>query len=199
MDIKKLKIDFKSPTVIGIVLGFVLFIVIMAVYYYMVYSGLTVKLNRKEAVLRGVRARYSSYLVLVKSYPMLVKKLGVLNKEFAYLIRELPPKKDIPGLLMKISNYEKALHLNLKMFKPGRAVPKGFYEAVPFSMNISGDFYNVYKFFYKLASMRRIVDVHSVSITKGSNTQKVSVGFKGTTFSFIGSPTKKLKKSGRHR
>ncbi len=195
MDIKKLKIDFKSTVALGLIISFVLFIVIMAVYYYLIYSGLALKLNQKEGTLRGVRAKYASYLILVKSYPMLVKKSSALNKEFAYLVKELPSKKDIPGLLMKISNYEKALHLSLEMFKPGKIIPQGFYEAVPFSMHISGDFHNVYKFFYKLASMKRIVDVHDVSITKDSNTQRVSVGFRGTTFSFIGSPPKKIKKS----
>lgn len=197
MDIKKIKIDFKSPAVLGIGLSVVLFIVIMAVYYYFIYSGLTVKLNQREIVLKGVQAKYNSYLTLVKSYPVLLKREKALDKEFAGLILELPPKRDIPGLLMKISNYEKFLNLNLKMFKPGKVTPKGFYEAVPFSMNISGDFYNVYKFFYKLASMKRIVDVHDVSITKGSKGQKVSVSFKGTTFSFVGTPPEKLvKKAG---
>jgi Tfp pilus assembly protein PilO len=53
-------------------------------------------------------------------------------------------------------------------------------------MNISGDFYNVYKFFYKLAVMKRIVDVHNVAISRASKENKVSVSFNGTAFSFIG-------------
>ena len=197
MDIKKTKIDFKNPNILGLTVSIVLFVIIMAIYYYFVYSGLAVKLSQKEAMLKDIRIKYNSYLTLVKSYPMLIKREKALNKEFASLILELPSKKDIPGLLMKIANYEKALRLNLKMFKPGKVIANGFYETVPFSMNISGDFYNVYKFFYKLAIMKRIVDVHDVSISKGSKGERVSVGFKGTTFSFVGTPLKKpVKKAG---
>lgn len=199
MDIKKFKIDFKNPAVIGLIISLAVFIIIIAAYYYLIYSGLNAALSRKEASLNGVRAKYNAYLILVSSEPALVKQQKAINRQFAGLVAELPSKKDIQGLLMKISNYEKLLSLNLKMFKPEKVTPKGFYEAIPFSMNISGDFYNVYKFFYKLASMKRIVDVHNVSIAKGSKGQMVSVSFKGTTFSFVGtppSPVKPVKKTG---
>ncbi|MCL4429005.1 MAG: type 4a pilus biogenesis protein PilO [Deltaproteobacteria bacterium] len=190
MDIKsiKSKIDFGNPAVLGTVISIVLFIVIMGIYYYFIYSGLRTKASQKQTELSGITAKYNSYLELVASYPLLLKQDKKLNKEFAGLLSELPSKKNIPQLLMKISNYEKMLNLNLKMFKPGKGAAKGFYETVPFSMNISGDFYNVYKFFYKLAFMKRIVDVHDVAITRTAKGHKVAASFNGTAFSFIGAP-----------
>lgn len=188
---------FKGPVGIGLIISIAIFIIIIASYYFLSFSKLEATLNQKKSVLGAVQAKYNSYVALVRSYPLLLKHEKNLNKEFASLILELPSKKDIPGLLMKIANYEKVLRLNLKMFKPGKVIARGFYEAVPFSMNISGDFYNVYKFFYKLASMKRIVDAHDVSISKSSKGERVSVSFKGTTFSFIGIPPKRpVKKAG---
>ena len=193
MDIKsiKSKINFGNPAVLGTVISIILFIAIMGIYYYFVYSGLRAKALQKQTELNGITAKYNSYLATVRSYPALLKQYKKLNKEFAGLLEELPSKKNIPQLLMKISNYEKALNLNLKMFKPEKGAAKGFYETVPFSMNISGDFYNVYKFFYKLAVMKRIVDVHNVAISRASKGHKVSVSFNGTAFSFIGAPPAK--------
>ncbi len=195
MDIKKIKIDFENPAVLSLVLSIVLFIVIMGLYYYLIYSGLAVKLSQKKIMLEDIKVKYNSYLTIAGSYPVLAKQQKTLDGEFADLIPELPPKKDIPGLLMKISNYEKLLGLNLKMFKPGKARAGGFYETIPFSMSISGHFRNVYQFFYKLASMKRIMDVHDVSvISRGSKGRRVSVNFKGTTFSFAALPPKKTAK-----
>ncbi|MHB8232622.1 MAG: type IV pilus inner membrane component PilO [bacterium] len=190
MDIKsiKSKINFSNPAVLGIAISIVLFAVIMGIYYYFLYSGLRIKASQKETAFSQVKMKYNSYLSLVRSYPVLLEQDKNLNKEFAGLLLELPSKKNIPQLLMKISNYERFLNLNLKMFKPKKGVVKGFYETVPFSMNISGDFYNVYKFFYKLAAMKRIVDVHNVAISKTSKGSKVSASFDGTAFSFIGTP-----------
>ncbi len=182
----KSKIDLKNPKVLGLIIGIILFIVIVGIYYYFVYSGLKAKEAQKQNALSAATAKYNSYLALVRSYPLLLKQDKKLNKEFAGLLLELPSKKNIPQLLMKISNYEKVLNLNLNMFKPEKGIAKGFYETVPFSMNISGNFYNVYKFFYKLAAMKRIIDVHNVSISKEAKGGKVSVSFNGTTFSFIG-------------
>jgi Tfp pilus assembly protein PilO len=182
----KSKIDLKNPKVLGIIISIILFIVIIGVYYYFIYSGLKSKEAQKQNALNAATAKYNSYLTLARSYPLILKQDKKLSKEFAGLLLELPSKKNIPQLLMKISNYEKVLNLNLNMFKPDKGMTKGFYETVPFSMNISGNFYNVYKFFYKLASMKRIVDVHGVSISKKAKDGNVSVSFQGTTFSFIG-------------
>ena len=182
----KSKIDLKNPKVLGIIISIILFIVIIGVYYYFIYSGLKSKEAQRQNALNAATSKYNSYLTLVRSYPLILKQDKKLSKEFAGLLLELPSKKNIPQLLMKISNYEKVLNLNLNMFKPDKGMAKGFYETVPFSMNISGNFYNVYKFFYKLASMKRIVDVHGVSISKKAKGGNVSVSFQGTTFSFIG-------------
>lgn len=199
MDIKlvKSKINFGNPAVLGTAISIVLFIVIMGIYYYFIYSGLRAKASQKQTELSQITAKYNSYLALVRSYPVLLKQDRKLNEEFASLLLELPSKKNIPQLLMKVSNYEKILNLNLKMFKPEKGIAKGFYKTVPFSMNISGDFYNVYKFFYKLAVMKRIVDVHNVAIARTSKERKVSVSFSGTTFSFIGVPKARRLKAGK--
>jgi len=201
MNLSIKNINFKSKIFVGIAAGAVIFIAILAVYYFMFFSPLEASLNQKQSSLNIVKTRYVSYIAEVRTYPSLVKKQKRLEVEFLSLLTELPSKKNIPGLLMEVSNYAKALHLNLDMFKPGKVAPKSFYEAVPFSMSISGSFFNVYKFFYKLADMNRIVDVHNVSIAGSASKHTVAVSFNGTTFSFIGVMPKLLtagniKKSG---
>ncbi len=192
MDINsiKSKINFGSPKVKGIVISVVLFIAIMGIYYYFFYSGLNAKAAQEQNSLNQATEKYNSYFALAGQYPALSKRYKKLKAEFSGFLNELPSKKNIPELLMKISNYEKSLNLNLNMFKPEKGIAKGFYETVPFSMNISGNFYNVYKFFYKLAVMKRIVDAHNVSLSNAAKGGRVSVSFKGTTFSFIGSLNK---------
>ncbi len=187
MNLNMKSINFKNQIFIGVVIGAVIFIAIIAIYYFMFFTALQTSLNQKQSSLNIVKTRYTSYLSEVRAYPALVKKQKKLGIEFLSLLTELPSKKNIPGLLMQVSNYAKALHLNLDMFKPGNVAPKSFYEEVPFSMNISGSFFNVYKFFYKLADMNRIVDVHNVSIVgNSSKNHQVAASFEGTTFSFIG-------------
>ena len=187
MNLNMKNINFKNPIFIGVVIGAVIFIAITAIYYFVFFTALQTSLNQKQSSLNIIKTRYTSYLSEVRAYPALVKKQKKLDTEFLSLLTELPSKKNIPGLLMQVSNYAKALHLNFDMFKPGIVAPKSFYEEVPFSMNISGSFFNVYKFFYKLADMNRIVDVHNVSIAgNSSKNHQIAVSFEGTTFSFIG-------------
>ena len=51
MDIKsiKSKIDFGNPAVLGTAISIVLFIVVMGIYYYFMYSGLRAKVSQKQA------------------------------------------------------------------------------------------------------------------------------------------------------
>ncbi len=194
MDIKN--INLKNPVIIGVIVSIVIFAVIILVYYFIFFSPLKTTLAQKKSSLSMLKIKYNSYVAEVRQYPALVKRVKYLKAKFQRLLVELPSRKDIPGLLMKIANDEKVLHLNLVMFKPGKVIVKSFYEVVPFSINISGAFFNVYKFFYKLAGMKRIVDVHNVSISsKNALNGKIAVSFKGTTFSFLGhAPIKKNKK-----
>lgn len=193
MALKNLKFDPKSPVFIVIVSCVVLFVIITGIYYYFFYRGLKTELKKQEVALQSVKAKYNNDLELVRSYPGLLAKEKMLEAEFSKLILDLPAKKDIPGLLMRIANYEKELRLHLILFKPGRTEPRGFYEAIPFQMQISGPFFNAYKFFYKIASMKRIVDVGNISI-KGNNnngnikSSDVQIEFSGTTFAFTGAP-----------
>ena len=182
------KINLNNKVLAGIAAGALAFLVVTGVYYYFVYAVLKAEAAQKAAVFNGVKLKYESYRALVRSYPSLLKEETRLDGEFIKLMPEMPPKEDIPQLLMKVSNIEKFLGLNLKMFKPEKTSMKGFYETVPFSMNITGDFYSVYKFFYKLAVMKRIVDADNVIISKTSAGSKVTVSFIGTAYSFTGPP-----------
>lgn len=192
----KSKINLKNPAFLGIIIGIVLFIISFVLYYHFIYTGLKLKESQKKSVLSAATSKYNSYLELIRDYPVILKQNKELVKEFTRLLLELPPKKNIPQLLMKISNDEKLLDLNLNMFRPDKGINKGFYQTVPFSMNISGNFYNVYKFFYKLAAMKRIIDVHRVSITSKAKGGKVSASFQGTAYSFIG---KQMPKPGQKK
>ena len=88
MDIKsiKSKINFGNPAVLGTVISIILFIAIMGIYYYFVYSGLRAKALQKQTELSGITAKYNSYLATVRSYPALLKQYKKLNKEFAGLL-----------------------------------------------------------------------------------------------------------------
>ena len=86
-----------------------MFIVIIGVYYYFIYSGLKSKEAQKQNTLNAAASKYNSYLTLARSYPLVLKQDKKLSKEFAGLLLELPSKKNMPQLLMKISNYEKVL------------------------------------------------------------------------------------------
>ena len=94
----KSKIDLKNPKVLGIIISIVLFIVIIGVYYYFIYSGLKSKEAQKQNALNAATSKYNSYLTLARSYPLVLKQDKKLSKEFAGLLLELPSKKNIPLL-----------------------------------------------------------------------------------------------------
>lgn len=182
----KSKLKISNKVLAGIGIGAGVFLAVTGIYYFIFYGKLKAKEVQKAAAFNTLKAQYDSYEVLLRNYPNLVKERNEAAKKFIGLLPELPPRKDIPQLLMKISSIEKTLNLSLKMFKPEKTEMKNFYETVPFAMDISGDFKQVYKFFYKLSKMRRIVDVSGVSMARGSKGSLVTVGFTGTAYSFTG-------------
>ena len=118
--------------------------------------------------------------------------------EFNVVSRALPLKREIPSLLINISQYGKDAGLEFLLFKPQAEKKKNFYAEIPVQMNLSGTYHNLGVFFDKLAGMNRIVNINRFDLKgKGSN---LSISCVAATYKFIESSGEKTKgKKGKKR
>ena len=173
---------------IGVVLGLVL--VLGGAYYYFFFSELDAKSTRLDRDISRLEAEKSRYEDKKQNYMRLraeVKKLLQRKKE---LIKQLPTQAEIPSFLQSLHAQAELADLNILTFdrKPERR--KAFYAVIPVWMAISGTYHQISKFFYSVGRLKRIVNIHNVTLTSPRLTDKgvmLRARFIAATFRFIDS------------
>ncbi len=97
-----------------------------------------------------------------------LKALRVQMKEmeqsFGDMLRQLPNKTEVAGLLIDISQTGLASGLEFKLFEPLKESPKEFYAELPIKLTVTGNYHQFGEFVSGVASLPRIVTTHDIAI-----------------------------------
>ena len=121
------------------------------------------KVEKEEITLRDtfeVKQRKAANLQALK------EQLAEMKQSLGDMIRQLPDKTEVAGLIVDISQTGLAAGLEFKLFKPGAEVPAEFYSELPISIKVVGDYHQLGEFVSGIAALPRIVTTHDISITK---------------------------------
>jgi type IV pilus assembly protein PilO len=86
------------------------------------------------------------------------------------MIRQLPDKTEVAGLLVDISQTGLAAGLEFRLFKPQGEVPSEFYSTLPIEISVIGTYHQLGEFVSGVATLPRIVTTHNINISKQATT-----------------------------
>jgi type IV pilus assembly protein PilO len=93
------------------------------------------------------------------------EQLKDMKESFGNLLRLLPNKTEIEGLLVDISQSGLAAGLEFELFKPSAEQVADFYAIQPISIRVTGTYHEFGNFISSVASLPRIVTQHDVNMT----------------------------------
>ena len=86
------------------------------------------------------------------------------------MVRLLPNKTEMEGLLVDISQSGLAAGLEFELFKPGPEQPQEFYAIQPIQIQVTGSYHQLAEYVSAVAVMPRIVTQHDIVIVpQGAN------------------------------
>lgn len=88
-----------------------------------------------------------------------------MEQSFGALLKQLPGKTEVPGLLDDISRVGIQSGLVFEYFKPSSEKPKGFYSELPINIRVKGNYHQFGNFVSGTAALPRIVTLHDFAIT----------------------------------
>lgn len=135
------------------------------------------KVEKEEVTLRGtfeVKQKKAANLQALK------EQLAEMKQSFGDMIRQLPDKTEVAGLIVDISQTGLAAGLEFKLFKPGKEKPAEFYSELPISIEVIGQYHQLGEFVSGIAALPRIVTTHDISIVKGSGKESKTLVMKAT-------------------
>ncbi|MGI9303427.1 MAG: type 4a pilus biogenesis protein PilO [Gammaproteobacteria bacterium] len=99
--------------------------------------------------------------------------LAEMDQSFGTMLKQLPSKTEIPGLIVDISQTGLASGLEIDLFKPENEVQKDFYAEKPIRLRLKGLYHDFGYFASGIAALPRIVTLHDVTLRPGSRDNPV--------------------------
>lgn len=161
-------IDVKNignlPVPVKAVLLVLIFMLLMGLGYYLLLSPALDKLDEektKEQDLRQVYLLKQGQAINLVAYRA---QMVEIEKTFGALLRQLPDKSQIDGLLTDINQAGLSRGLEFELFKPGKETQAEFYAEMPIAIKVLGDYHDLGAFATDISRLSRIVTLGELNI-----------------------------------
>ncbi len=172
-------INFKNagdmPVPAKLVLLSVLFIILIGLGYWFLWSDQIAEIDQakaKEEELRKVFLTKKAQAIKIDAYR---QQMVDIEKTFGALLKQLPDKSQMDGLLTDINQAGLGRGLEFDLFKPGQETVAAFYAEMPISIKIKGTYHDIGAFATDISKLSRIVTLNDLSIAPLNRDAKDSV------------------------
>lgn len=163
-------IDFNNagnlPAPVKAVLLAMMFMLILALGYYFLWTDAFTSLDTartKEQELRKVFLDKQSQAINLAGYK---QQMVEIEKTFGTLLKQLPDKSQMDGLLTDINQAGLGRGLEFELFKPGQETKAEFYAEMPISIKVKGTYHDLGAFATDISKLSRIVTLNDIAIVR---------------------------------
>ena len=185
-------IDFKNmgglPMPVKMVLLSVLFLILLGLGYWFLWSDQLAAIDQakaKEQDLRNVFLDKKAQAIKVDAYK---QQMLDIEKTFGALLKQLPDKSQMDGLLTDINQAGLGRGLEFDLFKPGQETVADFYAEMPIQIKIRGNYHDIGAFATDISKLSRIVTLNDMSIApmaKDSKDSMLSLDATAKTYRYL--------------
>lgn len=113
------------------------------------------------------------------------QQLKEIEESFGAMLRQLPSKTEVEGLLVDISQTGLASGIEFQLFKPEAERFIEFYAELPIKMKMTGTYHEFGNFVSGVAALPRIVTLHDISITGDKKSSRLSMEVTAKTYRYL--------------
>lgn len=166
-------LDPNNPGAWPLPIKLALFIIIVLGILYAGWKLDITKQREQLAVLQKTEAEQIEALKLKQrkaaNLKALQEQMREIEQSFGDMVRQLPDKTEVAGLLVDISQTGLSAGLEFNLFKPKAEVPAEFYAELPIEIEVQGRYHEFGEFVSGLATLPRIVTTHDIDISKNKD------------------------------
>ncbi|HAE99842.1 MAG TPA: pilus assembly protein PilO, partial [Methylophilaceae bacterium] len=162
-------IDFKNvgslPASVKAVLLLVLGLLLLGLGYWSMWQPALADLDQsvaKEKELRDVFLAKKSQAIKIDAYR---QQMVDIERTFGALLKQLPDKSEMDGLLTDINQAGLGRGLEFNLFKPGQETVADFYAEMPIQIKVLGSYHDLGAFATDVSKLPRIVTLNNISLT----------------------------------
>lgn len=172
-------IDIKNagslPMPVKLVLLGVLAIVLIGLGYWFLWSPEIDALDEAKAKEQDLRQTFLTKKAQAVKVDAYKQQMIDIEKTFGALLKQLPDKSQMDGLLTDINQAGLGRGLEFDLFKPGQETVADFYAEMPIQIKIKGSYHDVGAFATDISKLSRIVTLNDLSIAPLNKDVKDSI------------------------
>ncbi|RTR30203.1 type 4a pilus biogenesis protein PilO [Shewanella atlantica] len=180
-------IDFENiggwPPLVKIVFAAILSVCIFVASYFLFISDAIDTLNFEQQKEVTLRDDFKSKYRLAANLKLYREQLAAMEVQFAELLKMLPSKNEMPGLLDDLTFVATDSGLKIESLDWREVIPRDFYYEFPISMTVSGEYHELGQLVSGVAKLPRIVSLHDFVIKK-SDTGGLGMEILAKTYRF---------------
>lgn len=162
------------PLVVKICVFMGVSILIIAMGYWLIIEDNFTQFDKLKGQETTLKADFENKQRQLYNLPAYRQQLQIMTENFALMLKQLPEKNQMPGLLEEISKTGVASGLKFELFAPQPEIVHDFYIELPIKISVVGTYFQLAMFISRVAEMNRIVTLHDFSIEGvSSNDHKV--------------------------
>lgn len=142
----------------------VLCLLLLGAGYYFDTQNQIAELEKAEKQEKEKRQTFEGKQRKAANLEPLKQQLEEMKLSFGAMLKQLPNKAEIEGLLVDISQTGLAAGLEFELFQPQKEVPAEFYAEKPIKLRVVGSYHEFGEFVSGVAALPRIVTQHNISI-----------------------------------
>lgn len=181
------------PVSVKAVLLGVIFVLLVGAGYWFLWKPAMEQLEQvaqKEVELRNIFMTKKKEAVNLAAYK---QQMVDIERTFGALLRQLPDKSQMDGLLTDINQSGLEVGLEFELFRPGAERPADFFAEKPISIRVVGTYHQIGAFAQRISELSRIVTIGEMKIGPvGGKDGVLAVDAVARTFRYLdASETKK--------
>lgn len=161
------------PVKVGAVLG--LGLLIIGLGYWAIIKSNFEQLDSLQAQEVTLKTEFETKQHEAANLQAYRNQLELMNERFGAMLKQLPAKNEMPGLLEEISKTGVASGLRFELFAPQAELKHDFYIELPIKITVVGTYMQLAIFLSRVAEMNRIVTLHEFSISGESSKDNKTV------------------------
>ncbi|WP_297057007.1 type 4a pilus biogenesis protein PilO [Thermosulfurimonas sp.] len=169
-------------------------------YLYFYFLPSYRRLQSMDRQIAQLQKEIQKYRVLASQKSYLEAKIRQRKIFFKRLVYILPNEREIPDLLSRVSERAKQSGLQVLSFTPKPEIRQNYYNVIPVTLELSGDFPELVYFWEDVEHLPRIITLASMNIQlKSGRNQQYNLFVHSTfnTYRYTGTPLKKTQKRAR--
>ncbi len=165
-------LDFSNigewPTLVKALVILLLCALIAVGWYFFDIEDQYLQLERHQQTEQELRQQFEIKQAKAANLDAYKAQLAEMQESFGAMLRQLPNRTEVAGLLVDVSQTGLAAGLEFELFQPQNEIPKEFYAELPIKLRVRGRYHEFGDFVSGLVSLPRIVTLHDFSIRRAS-------------------------------